>query len=201
MLEFLLTITSAVLAGLILDFILNNSSITKKSIKKIFKGLNKKPHEKILIYLSSGGTCRDPIAKSITLKLLENKELNFKLKVEGMALGPISNNNISYAARNAIRELYGIDLLSGYKPQTVTKELLDKADLILVMDRSLMLEKILPKHKTYVFKDFFGLDGDIDDPWPDGKDEMTLNRYLKCAKEIKKILEKNINNLIKAIQI
>lgn len=199
--EFFLAIISAVLAGLLLDLILNKSSITKKFFLRVFKNLKYASDGKLLIYLSAGGTCRDPMAKAITLKLLENKNLNFNLRVEGMALGPVSSNTISYAARKAIKDIYGEDLLAEYLPQKVIEELLDKADLILVMDHGLKLNKFLPQNKTYVFKDFFGEHGDIIDPWPDGKDQKTLSRYKDCALEIKGILEKDIDKLIKALNI
>src|SRR6266851_6290597 len=32
------------------------------------------PRTKILVYVSSGGTCRDPMAKAITAKLLEKRK-------------------------------------------------------------------------------------------------------------------------------
>lgn len=196
-------IVAAIVSGLILDWlrhwIKNKPSIIVGLIKKI---IIKSSPEKLLIFLSSGGTCRDPMAKAITLKVLEKKVLNFRLRVEGMSLGPLSGNEVSFAARHAIMELYGNDLLEGYKPQLVSKELLNEADLILVMDHGLMqhklLEHILPKGKTFVFKEFFGLHGDITDPWPDGKDQETLSRYKDCAREIRWILENGIDRLLSA---
>ena len=201
MIELIVAIIAAVAAGLILDLLRKNASITIKVIKRLSKNFSGSPTDKLLIYLSSGGTGRDPIAKAITLKLIENRPLKFHLRVEGMALGPVSSTEVEWAARNAIMELYGEDLLKDYVPQTVTQKLLAESDLVLVMDHSLMMYKILPKTKTYVFKEFFGLEGDINDPYPDGKDPQTLSRYKKCATEIKSILGKNIDYLLKALQI
>ena len=64
--EFLLALISTVLAGLLLDLILNKSSVTKKIFLRIFENLKSTSHDKLLIYLSVGGTCRDPMAKAIT---------------------------------------------------------------------------------------------------------------------------------------
>ena len=197
-------IVAAIVAGLILDWLRS----WKKKKPSVIAGLinriiSRSSNEKILIYLSSGGTCRDPMAKAITLKELENKALNFRLRVEGMALGPLSSNEVSFAARNAIKELYNDDLLVGYKPELVSKELLNEADLILVMDHNLMkhklLQDILPRGKTYVFKEFFGLQGDITDPWPDGKDQETLSRYKECASEIRTIIKSGNDRLLSAL--
>ena len=195
----LATIISAITAGIILDLILNKSSVTKRFLSKLFQREKHKQGDKLLLFLSAGGTCRDPMAKAVMLKLLANKDLNLNIRVEGMALGPVSSNSISYAARKAIKDIYQEDLLYTYTPQRVSKELIEEADLILVMDKSLMLSKFLPSNKTYVFKEFFGEKGDIRDPWPDGKEQNTLSRNKNCALEIKEILEKNIDNLIKLL--
>lgn len=197
-------IIAAIVAGIILDW-LHHWKKKKPSVIAGFIGrlFSKDSNEKILIYLSSGGTCRDPMAKAITLKELEKKELDFRLRVEGMGLGPLSSNNVSFAAIHAIKELYNEDLLQDYKPEQVSKELLDEADLILVMDHSLMkhklLQDILPRGKTYVFKEFFGLRGDITDPYPDGKDQETLSEYFKCASEIRSIIKTGLDRLLGAL--
>ena len=84
-------------------------------------------------------------------------------------------------------------------PETVTAEDLGEADLVLVMDRSLLNRKTLPSAKTYLFKQFFGLDGDIEDPWADGRDPETLSRYRENATEMKTILEANFDDLLRAM--
>ncbi len=158
----------------------------------------KKKGSKLLIYVSAGGTCRDPMAKAITEKLIEKRKLDYKLNIKAAALGPLSAQQASYASRYVIREMYQQDLLSSHKPELLTSTDLKNADLILVMEKSLLLtpQKIFPREKTFVFKSFFGLEGDIIDPWPDGKDQATLARYRKSAKEIRDILEQNIDHLI-----
>lgn len=196
-------IVAAIVAGIILAWLSHwkkkKPSLIARFIGRVF---SKDSNEKMLIYLSSGGTCRDPMAKAITLKELKNKELDFSLRVEGMGLGPLSSNEVSFAAKHAIKELYNEDLLQDYKPEQVSKELLDEADLILVMDHSLMEHKlfqdILPSGKTYIFKDFFGLRGDITDPYPDGKDQETLSRYIECASEIRSIIKTGLDRLLGA---
>jgi protein-tyrosine-phosphatase len=99
--------------------------------------------------------------------------------------------------------MYNEDLLAQHKPELLTRETLEQADLILVMDKRLLTTrgKTLPKEKTFLLKEFFGLKGDIRDPWPDGKDEKTLLRYSKRAKEIRGVIGKNIDRLINVLDI
>ncbi len=67
---------------------------------------------RLLIFVSTGGTCRDPMAKAIAEKLIEKKAPELEgLVVEGRALMDTSKDQPSHAARVAIRELYGHDLL------------------------------------------------------------------------------------------
>src|SRR4030043_1216879 len=156
-----------------------------------------------LVYVSSGGTCRDPMAKAITTKLLEKYNLKHPLNIIAAGRGLLSKTEASFAARYAIKEIYHEDLLADHKPILATPRLAKKADLILVMDSSLL--KGFPPGKTSLFKEFFGLQGDLEDPHrienPDGKDKATLDRYKECADEIKTILEKNIEHLIKVLNL
>ena len=158
---------------------------------------------KLLIFLSSGGTCRDPMAKVITSKLLEKRKLKYPLKIIAAGLGPLSDYNASYAARYVIKDMYNEDLLANHKPVLLSKELAEKADLILAMDKSLLLTpgKNLPIEKTVVLREFFGETGNIVDPWPDGKDTATLNRYRECANELKNIISPNIDHLVEVLDV
>jgi protein-tyrosine-phosphatase len=158
---------------------------------------------KTLVFLSAGGTCRDPMAKAIAMKLLETRNLRNRLQIRAAGLGPVSKPEVSYAARYVIKEMYNEDLLAGQKPELLTPSLVKQADLILAMDRAILLTpgKNLPADKTFLLKEFFGSNGDICDPWPDGKDVATLNRYRACAKELKEILTNNLDHLVKVLDL
>ncbi len=165
--------------------------------------LRNRSNSKLIIYLSAGGVGRDPMAKAITQKLLENIDLGFKIKINGMALIEASSNEVEYAARHAIIKIFEEDVISDHIPEVISKEILKKADLVLVMDKGLLnlfQHKFENYNNVFVFKEFFGLHGDIEDPFPDGKDENTLNRYEKTALEMKDIISNNIEKLINAIK-
>ena len=101
----------------------------------------------------------------------------------------------------------GRHLLATHKPKVLTEQLAREFDLILVMDQSLLREdkctlKGWPSAyggKVYLFKEFFGLEGDVTDPWPDGKDEKTLAKYRACAIEMRETMEKNFDRLLQAL--
>ncbi|HLL75290.1 MAG TPA: hypothetical protein VK421_08475 [Pyrinomonadaceae bacterium] len=161
-------------------------------------GIAKKSGERLLVYVSSGGTCRDPMAKAITLKLLEQHPPGYRLRVEAVALHEPSKATASESARRAIREMYGEDLLADHRAAKLTPTLMEEADLILVMHRDML--KTLPSAKARVLKPFFGLEGNVADPWPDEADEAASRRYTGCAAELRTVLEPNINRLIDALR-
>jgi protein-tyrosine-phosphatase len=164
-----------------------------------------KNRPKLLIYLSDGGTCRDPMAKVITKRLFEEHRRKMKVDIRGMALGDSSEKQVSYGAKFAINSLYGEDLLSDYECETITADLYRRADLILGMetDNINQLKKNFPtiaNPNVYVLKEFFGQSGDVANPWPDGKDAKKLGQYMACANELKETISSNFNMLVDALQ-
>jgi protein arginine phosphatase len=192
-------VLSSIIASLIIAII----TYLFYKFRKVTKVKLRNRKKKLLIYVSAGGTCRDPMAKAITLKLLENVNLNYKLEIKSAGLIKPSSPFVSYAARHAIKEIFNDDILAKHKTNTLTKELVEQADLILVMTSEL-LQQLNKKFnvevgKAFVFKDFFGLEGDIIDPFPDGKDAQTLKKYMSCANELKTTIEKRLKTLIDAV--
>ena len=157
---------------------------------------------KVLVYVSSGSTCRDPMAKAITEQLLVGRKLKHPVDVYAVGLVP-SATQASYGARQAIKEMYNADLLRDHKPVAFTDELVDKAVLILVMDKKLFnaTKDRLPRNKTHILKEFFGLSGDVANPWRPwgGRDPKTLERYRRCAGELKQILSTHMDTLLNAL--
>lgn len=159
---------------------------------------------KALVYVSAGGTCRDPMAKAITDQLFAGRRLKYPVNVYAIGLQPAGEKKASYGAIHAIKELYKADLLKDHKPTGFTARLIREATLILVMDRALfkVTENTLPRSKTYVFKEFFGQDGDIADPYRESgeHDPKAEKRYEDCANELKQILSSNIDKLLQRLE-
>ena len=164
---------------------------------KLDLGFNKKAGERLLVFVSNGGTCRCAMAKAITRKLISGKRPNNRLRVESFAYGQVSGEKASNNAINTIRKIYGENLLEDHIPKKLSENIIRDADLILVMSKSLL--KGLPPEKTRVLKPFLGYDGDLLDPWPDTEDRIPY--YESCAKELKEILEGKIDSLIESLEI
>jgi len=160
--------------------------------------------KKILVFVSRGGTCRDPMAKAITMQLLEQRKVCSRIEVRAAGLGPLSGSNASLAARIVIREMYGEDLLEDHRPEILTEDLVARADLILAMDKELLgpIGKTFPRNKTLLLKEFFGLEGNVNDPWDDNKtDVVTIQRYRECAEELRTILTNGMDHLVNTLNL
>jgi protein-tyrosine-phosphatase len=152
--------------------------------------------DRVVVFVSRGGTCRDPMAKAITQALLAREAPTDRIRLETGALDPPSKATASSAARRAIETMFGEDLLADHRPARLTRELIEDADLILVMSESMRQSGLLPPEKTDLLTVFFGSEGDIADPWPDGDDPETNARYYRCAERIRSVIEPNIGRLI-----
>lgn len=266
-------------------------------------GFIKKSDEKMIVFVSGGGTCRCAMAKAITKKIAEKSKLNFKLRVESCAKGNNTSKGGTHEnpddgatddARQAINKFYkGEDLLAlpNHRSMVLTDAIKEDADIILVMDHKLLDEYLFSweeipgldnvkltdflklnygvdwvktakiektnndktimityrKHfislnlnnentelnlkidtdktdnfnvktengkleiylnyivnpntyeKTQIFKEFFGLEGDIVDPWRLQEDETTAQRYDECAKDLKEVLGYNFENISRSL--
>jgi protein-tyrosine-phosphatase len=199
MIEMMIGLFVAVGGGLILN------PFGAISFDKIFGGLKKMSPETDpdvdIYFISAGGTCRDPMAAAITKHLFEKSNYTGKIpNIHARALGPASKPKVSHGARMAIKSILGEDLLAGHYPNQLSKQDIERADILLVMDKSLLSRMVLPSKKTYLLKEFFGQKGDVKDPWPDGKDEATLKRYIETAKELKSVIESGFKILVTTIQ-
>lgn len=157
---------------------------------------------RVLLYVSQGGTCRDPMAKAITEQLFASRRLKHPIDIYAVGVMPV-DTTASYGARKVIEEMYSVDLLRNHKPATAPKELIERADLILVMDKKLFdaTDVTLPRSKTHILKEFFGLKGDIADPYraTGERDPETMKRYRDCANELREILSNHLDDLLRAL--
>lgn len=156
----------------------------------------KQPGERLVVFVSVGGTCRDPIAKAITEWYVARNPQACRTRAVAAAVGAPGAPEVSEAARNAVRELLHEDLLEGVKTRSLTADLIKDADLILLMQASLQNPKVHPPNKTFLFKPFFGLSGDVKDPWPGPGQEPSREEYSRCAKELFDILVNRFDQIV-----
>ena len=91
-------------------------------------------------------------------------------------------------ARKAIKQLFGEDLLVSHIAKKLTPDLVEGADLILVMGAG--MKRGLPQEKTWTLKEYAGGTGDVVDPFGGN-----IDTYVTCAKEISSLLEKVLPKL------
>ena len=135
-----------------------------------------------ILFVCGGNTCRSPMAKVI-FEQLHNREITSgKIKVDSAAYDVPSGHGASTGARNAIKKLYGTDLLQGHRTKKCNNDLIEWADAIVVMTKRMKYG--IPPTRTKTLKEYARQTGDITDPFMQS-DEV----YLQCAREIKNLLE------------
>jgi protein-tyrosine-phosphatase len=155
-------------------------------------GIAKRRGERLLIFVSMGGTCRDPMAKVILERLLGNRLRELGIRIEAMAVGEPSGPGASHGARTAIQDMFGADLLAAHRTARLTRTLSEEADLILVMEGRLL--KLVPREKSFTLSKYLlDVEADIDDPW---SPEPDLDIYRACAAQIRGILERGLDRIV-----
>ena len=171
-------------------------------------GIAKRSNERLLVFVSDGGTCRCALAMAITNALLKANPPSYPLRVLSTAAGEPSLSGASPGARRAITQLFGEDLLAEHRVMRLTRPIVEEADLILAMSRAVCktLQKVNSSSlkegiltKIHVFKPYFGLEGDIDDPWEyrDTPEEDAM--YLRTANELKSIIQSHLDEILQVL--
>ncbi len=137
-----------------------------------------------VLFVCTGNTCRSPMAKGILEKMLKDSRVFiYSGGTNGLRNSSASDNAIRVVAR------FGGDI-SRHLSQPLTLEMIESADLILVMERRHMLKvlEMVPeaKNKVFMLSSYPEREGkDIIDPI--GLPEET---FLEIGKEMKIYLEK-----------
>lgn len=141
-----------------------------------------------ILLVCGGNTCRSPMAKVIFEQKLKALGKLEEHKIDSAAYDGPTYQKATKEGRAAIMILYGSDLLASHQSKKITPDLIQTADLILVMSPRMKIG--LPAEKTYTLKEYAGDTGDIADPF--GGD---VNAYLKTAKDISGAVDKIIPKL------
>lgn len=146
---------------------------------------------KNIVFVCTGNTCRSPMAEAIARHVFKDKGFDVEFHSCGIAVfssEPMSENSI---AALKSRDIDSSEHIS--KP--VSKELMEKADLVLAMTRTHkeVLKEDYPEHEEkvhtligYVVK----LDRDVYDPY--GRD---IEIYNICCQEILFLIDKLFEKL------
>ena len=150
--------------------------------------MNMQNVKKKILFVCGGNTCRSPMAKVVVEQMIQKKGLLDKFEVDSAAYDGPTYLVASKNAREAIKTMLKTDLLSTHRAKKLTPDLVEWADLILVMGAR--MKKGLPPSKTWTLKEFAGGSGDVADPFGGN-----LNVYLACAHEISETLEAILRKL------
>ena len=129
-----------------------------------------------IIFVCTGNTCRSAMAAAMMADIAEKNDLNVLIDSAGI-FASIGDG----AADNAktVMKKRGIDL-SLHRAKPLTEELIDMADVILVMTSAhKMLIENMAREKVFTLLEYAGDEGDIADPY--GGDE---EEYEEVADEI-----------------
>ena len=150
---------------------------------------------KTILFVCYGNICRSPMAEGFLKKMLKEKISDTKrIQVLSAGLNALGSSPTKEATEIMKKE--GIDI-SGFRSKRLSGELIDKADLVLTMEKSHKetILSLLPQyaHKIFTLKEFAGETENIDisDPYGGG-----LEAYKESAKEIKQTLMKSFDKIV-----
>lgn len=141
----------------------------------------------LVLFVCTGNTCRSSMAEALLKFYIAGEpDIAHKFKIISAGTHAATGNPANIQAVRALDEM-GIDI-SAHRAQKLTRELIEKADLILTMEsaQEIYVSAIMPqaKNKTHTLMQYAGRKvKDIADPY--GQSEET---YRDCATQIKMVV-------------
>ena len=149
---------------------------------------------KSVLLVCYGNICRSPMAEGFLKRMLEDYGGSVKVEVLSAGLNAFGGPP-TREARTVMRKR-GIDI-SSFTSRQLTEELIEKADLILTMERShkyrIASWNLESESKVFTLKEFAGETDDLDigDPYGRG-----IAAYKACAEEIELNLIKGLKKIV-----
>lgn len=151
---------------------------------------------KTILFVCTGNSCRSPMAVGFLKEMLKGKG---EIRID--SCGTISSSFGGPTPQTIkIMKEYGIDV-SSHQTKSLSKDLIDEADLVLVMERKHRerVQELNPeaKNKTFLLKEFAPDKENLEIGDPIGlSDEV----YKEVAEEIKGTLEKALPRILEEMK-
>jgi len=141
-----------------------------------------------ILFVCTGNTCRSPLAEGFLKKLLERNSLR-RIEVASAGLGALPGSSASFQSLRVAHE--NSVSLENHQARLVTPELIDQADLIVVMEpghRQQLLDRYPQASGKIFLLRYFARYGSrvrgIHDPYG-----LNLEVYRFCFEDIKECVE------------
>lgn len=181
--------------------------------------VRKQDGERLVVFVSYGGQDRCAIAKVITKHLLEEDKCILNVRVESRGAENPSEPTAAKTGIEVVHNRLKRDLLSEHRPRRAGIAFLFEADLILATDQQ-VLDKLLKafekypgtgedkcivrdeiQQKTHLLSKFFGgTIEDIEDPFPDKRNEDSRQNYEKCFGDLYSRISTNLPALVEFLE-
>lgn len=145
-----------------------------------------------ILFVCTGNICRSPMAAALLRAHAHMLGDGDKYRIESAGTWGVNGQPASSNAQLTMQER-GLSL-DGHIARTVTRELVEQADLIIVMTRShrdaLSSEFPTTRRKLHLMSELGGLEYDISDPYG-----HSLQTYETCADDLTSLIERGYSQI------
>jgi protein-tyrosine-phosphatase len=153
---------------------------------------------KTVLLLCTANICRSPMAAAIMRQRITDMGLSDQVEVKSAGVWARSGQP---ASQDAITVLAGRGIsLGAHRSQPLTPELLDRVDIVLVMEEShrQSIFHLAPKHlgKVLLLTELSGLHDDVEDPYGG-----PIEGYINTAARLEALIDAGLPRLLRLLGI